>query len=67
MSGSLNLPIQIDFRQIEKQPIYQNFATKTQHLKKFGLNTTAIARRLSVGYKTVVRASEWIEIFDATN
>ena len=55
------LSFQIDFHQVEKHPIYQEIATSVLHPKKLGLNTSTIARRLSVGYKTVERAVKWIE------
>ena len=45
------LSFQIDFHQVEKHPIYQEIATSVLHPKELGLNTSTIARRLSVDTK----------------
>ena len=54
------MPFQIDFRKV-KRPLYQEIAATALHQKQLGLNTSTIARRLNVGYKTVVIAINWVE------
>ncbi len=61
----VQLSFQIDFHQVEYYPICQELAASVLHLKKLGLNTSTIARNLSVGYKTIERAVEWIEKFES--
>ena len=55
------LPFQIDFHQVDKHPLYQEIVAAALYLNKLGLNISTIARRLCVGYKTVVKAIKWIE------
>lgn len=58
------MPAQIDIHKVGKRPQYQEIAAKAAHLKQLGLNNAAIARRLDVGYKTVVKAFAWTENSD---
>ena len=55
------IPFQIDIHQVEKLHLYQEIEASVLHPKELGLNTSTIAHRLSVGYKTVERAVKWIE------
>ena len=52
---------------MEKQPLYQEIATEVLHLKQLDLNASTIARRLNVGYKTVVKAIKCIYKFNNLN
>ena len=44
------VPFQVDFHQVRKQPLCQEIAATALHLKQLGLSTSTIARRLNVGY-----------------
>ena len=55
------IPFQIDFHQVEKRCLYQEITTTALHPIQLNSNTATIARRLKVGYKTVVKAINWVE------
>ena len=57
----VEMPFQNDFHQVKKHPLYQEIAATALHLQQLGLNISTIARRLCVGYKTVVKAIKWTE------
>ena len=55
------IPFQINFHQVGRRPLYQEIAATALHLQQLGLNISTIARRLCVGYKTVVKVIKWTE------
>jgi len=55
------MPLEVALFEAEPRPVYQEVASKARHLRRLGLNDTAIARRLSVTGKTVAKAIAWLE------
>jgi len=55
------MPIKVPILEIKPRPIYQQIATKAQHLQELGMNQSNIGRRLGVDRWTVGKALRWMK------
>jgi len=53
------LPFEAILADATAAPVYQQVASKALHLQQLGLRPAAIARRLGMDRKTVVKALTW--------
>ena len=57
------VPLEVALSETEARPVYQQVARKALRLRELGLSYCAIARKLEVDDKTVVKAIQWLEGF----